>query len=128
MLRFTEIDLSASEYEEIVYGIDNLRYISSTGNKTLNIAGKENGSDNDSSFDDGLLDNDTSSNDSDETEVVETIINKTGKTKVKKLTVRSYVTDFLTFGIIMGAQALILAVGVTLFIVIYLVTAKKKNR
>ena len=51
MIRFTEIDLLASSFEEIVYGIDNLRYISSIGNKILRVEGWNDGQEDDSQTD-----------------------------------------------------------------------------
>ena len=129
MIRFTEIDLDPQNFEEIVFGIDNLRYISSTGNTTLKIEGKEDTENNDAGFaDDDLFADDTLLDNTDEKEVVEKVINKTGKKKVNKTILRTYVTDFLTLGIVLGIEAVVLAAGVTLFMIIYLVCAKKKSR
>ncbi|MBO4467765.1 MAG: hypothetical protein J5766_00555, partial [Clostridia bacterium] len=118
VLRFTELDLSSESYEEITYGLDNLRYISSTGNKTLRVAAEE-----DEEFDDYFdFEDETDEDFSDlDDETAET----SGRIKHQRIIERYKVTDWLYGGIIMGAEALVAAAGVIIFLLIY---NKKKKK
>ena len=133
VLRFTKIDLSKENYEEILIGLDNLRYISSTGNKILKVEGW------DSKLDDSVLgnednpyiDNDQNAtlenNGTIEKEIIEKIVNITGKTKINKTVERTIVTDYLTYGIILGIEAAILLAGIIVFIIVYRRKTKKRK-
>lgn len=137
MFRFTKLDLSIDNFEEIVYGIDNMRYISSTGNKILKVEGWESQIENtddendDDSYEDTpsediplenvTLENNTES----EKVIIEKIVNRNGKTKINKTIERTIVTDYLTFGIVLGVEAAILVAGIIVFIIIY---RKKRSK
>lgn len=131
MIRFTKINLLASNFEEIVYGIDNLRYISKTGSTILKVEGWENNIDNDSGFennDDSFVnEDDTSTNVSPEKVVVEKVVNKTGKTKINKTIERTIVADYLTAGIIIGIEALVIVAAVVVFLILYRKKTKKQK-
>lgn len=119
VLRFTKLDLSSESYEEIIYGIDNLRYISSTGNKTLKVAAEDEEFDDSFDFDDDF-DDDLPELDEDEASKA------SGRVKHQRIIKRYKITDWLIGGIIMAAEALVVAAGVFLFILIY--SKKKKKR
>ena len=124
MLRFTELSIDAKVFAQIVVGIDNLRYLSSTGSTKLKI------NDDSDEFDDQHYDSDDSSGldyeivdnmfDQEPIEVVSEPQTKYLKT-IKKL----IVPDYLTSGIVLGSEAVIALVGVVTVILIY---RKKKKK
>ena len=116
MFRFTQLGLSAENFEEIVYGIDNIRYISSTGNKVLRIKRSQDESVLlDMQEDDRSMETEEDLSD----EWGEKTTKRTGKTRIKKTIQRMIVPDYLTVGIVLGVEAVVLAAGVVLFIVLY---------
>ena len=130
MLRFTKLGLSKDNFEEIVYGIDNIRYLSSTGNTVLRINEEESGSDlfggkDDDSF---LTDDEPFTTDGEETEeATQKTVKKIGKTKVLKRIERTIEQDFLTAGIVLGIEAAALAIGFVVFILVYKKKKAKKT-
>lgn len=123
MLRFTELSIDAKVFAQIVIGIDNLRYLSSTGNAKLKI-NSDNGE-----FTDRYYDNDPSDADYDDEDSIfdqdPTDIALEPQTKYIKIIKKRVVTDYLTSGIVLGSEALIVLAGVITFILIYL---KKRKR
>ena len=181
MLRFTELDLDPNEFEEIVYGLDNLRYISSTGNTTLRVEGWDEGLEPDEPEDPSDNNQETpnepdaenpdeqveeqheevpqeqpqaqpgeqtqttpnkapqnivvgdpkvetqevvdtvvvESDPVENVQVVETTVNKTGKTKINRIVQKYKVTDYLVVAIVLGIEAVVLAAGVVIFMLIY---------
>ena len=129
MLRFTKLGLSKENFEEIVFGIDNIRYLSSTGNKVLRIQDDGSGSGfSDGSDTDFFIDgSEMLAEDPAEEQVIERVVNKTGKTKVFKKTLQTVEPDFLAFGIILGVEAAALAVGFVIFVIVYKKRKKKSK-
>ena len=130
-LNFSSINLSSEEFESIVIGIDNLRYISSNGNTSLKINGNSN---EDSSIEDMNNDyNDISDDITNETNnslnndsqtIVKNIVKKEPKTIHLKETINQVTTDYNTVIVILCCEFVLLtAASVIAFIFI-----KKKSR
>ena len=114
-LRFTALNLSAENYESIVIGLDNLRYLSKNGNTTLKI----NGADSDEStvdfgnYDAGESNDDYGFDDTGYSVIEEEMpepIRKTITTEPKtihlKQTVHKNTTNYLLAIIVLGAEFL----------------------
>lgn len=143
MLRFTEMDLDAEEYAIIVYGIDNLRYISATGNKTLRIEGWDDVLDEeiedeyDDSFDDDYLIEDDDEIDTDfeiieeeetdKVEKIETIVNKVGDVKYNRVLEKATVMDYTGIIILLVIEAVVIVAGLVVFTIISEKKSKKRN-
>ena len=129
MLRFTELSIDATVFAEIVIGIDNLRYLSSTGSTTLKINSdsedlSDNNFDNDIVLDTDFEINDDSLNE-DTTNNEPIIITSEPITKYTK-TIKNLVhKDYKTTGIILGIEAAVLTAAVTIFMIVY---SKKKRK
>ena len=124
MLRFTELNLDAKVFAQIVIGIDNLRYLSSSGSTKLKINGDSGGFDDQNDNYDVFFDVDHEIEDSvveqETTDFVSEPQIKYLKT-IKKITV----PDYLTSGIVLASEAVIALAGVVTFILIY---RKRKKR
>ena len=159
MFRFGNLNLAADKFESIVYGFDNLRYISSSGNTILKVEGWDENSkqsDEESNEDSKQSDEEykqsdeeykqsdeesnedytpnTDNNDysdvifseTNEKQTVEKIVNITGKTKIIKSIDKITVMDYLTSGIILGVESVVLVVVSIIFLKVYKRRKKKK--
>jgi len=132
-VRFSEINLNAEEYESVIIGIDNLRYLSKNGNTTLRINGltddvevnedvnvNDNNTNSDINFND--FDNSTSN------ELVQGVITETKtsepKTFYQKETVHKTVTNYAVAIIILCAEFAVLAAA---SIITFVILKKKKK-
>lgn len=117
MLRFTKLNIDASVFAEIVIGIDNLRYLSSTGSTTLNINGDSEDLSDDYFDDDIILGTDSENELTTNKEPI--IITSEPQTKYLK-TIKTLVhKDYMTAGIILGVEATVLIATVIVFMIIY---------
>lgn len=126
MLRFTELNIDAKVFAEIVIGLDNVRYISLVGNKSLKI-------NNDNLSDSGYIeDSDFSSN----YEFVENdalvdneplVITSEPVTKKFKNLKKLIYQDYSTMAIILGIETFVLLVAAVIFILVYRSAKKKKS-
>ena len=117
MLRFTELNIDASVFAEIVIGIDNLRYLSSIGSTTLKINGDSEDLSDDYFDDDIILGTDFENELTTNKEPI--IITSEPQTKYLK-TIKTLVhTDYMTAGIILGVEATVLIAAVIVFMIIY---------
>ncbi len=124
MLRFTELNIDAAVFAEIVIGIDNLRYLSSAGSTVLKI------NDDSYEFEDqdygyngfsgAISDIDGDISDQEPADFV-----YEPQTKYLKTIRKLIVPDYLTSGIVLGSEAVIALAGVITFILIY--RKKRKN-
>ena len=126
MLRFTELNIDASVFAEIVIGLDNVRYISSVGNKILRI-NIDDISDTDSDYTDdfNFWTNEEPVETEPENETL--VITSEPITRSVKNMKKLIYQDYLTTGIILGIEAAALLVAALIFIVIYRVRKKKKS-
>lgn len=121
-LRFTELNLSSEEFEVIVIGVDNLRYISNNGNTTLKI----NNPDEDFDYiDDEDFDIDISDDTYEEIlEVDKEIITSEPKTFLQNETVHKTATNYILATIILCAEfAVLTAASIITFVIL-----KKKKK
>ncbi|MBR6509024.1 MAG: hypothetical protein IKT38_00265 [Clostridia bacterium] len=122
MLRFTELNIDAKVFAEIVIGLDNLRYISSVGNKTLKI-----NSDDLSNMDSGYINDTDFSTDGEIVDEGPLVITSDPETKNIKNMKRLIYQDYLSLGIILGIETVGLLAAAGLFILIYCLRKKKKS-
>lgn len=142
-IRFTELNLSKESYEEILVAVDNLRYISSMGNKTLKIKSDEvieeniiNNNDNindvvdttipedEKISEDTVIPEDTVILEDKEIGINKDTVSLQGKTKYVKNIKKIIKIDYLTAGIILGVETIVFAAAAIVFIIIY----RKKQR
>ena len=127
-VRFSEINLNAEEYESIIIGVDNLRYLSNDGNTTLKINGAIDDNDyNDNDYNYNDLEFNTNDNvdvEVDTQEVITETITSEPKTIHLKETVNKVVTNYTLAIIILAAE---FAVLMTATIVGFVLIKKKKK-
>lgn len=145
-LRFKELNLRPENFEEILISIDNLRYISSAGNTLLRINTEKVEEDTvietDEEVEDTVIETDKDVSDIviensniGITDTMDTVVKENevsneikvsqGKTKYIKNIKKIIKMDYLTGGIILGAEAVVYSIGALIFIIIY--RKKRKN-
>lgn len=122
-LKFDSLDLDKETFECFYLVMDNLRYISNNGNTKLKINLPDDDDDEDyEDYDDDEdydYDDDLDYDDDDDFEdEEENIVVGKGKTKYQKSIKNITKTDYLVFGIIAGAEALVLAAAFVIFIIV----------
>lgn len=125
MLRYNSLNLDADMFEGFYFAIDNIRYISKTGNKTLKINGS-------SDIGDDVI-NTGKTDDIGTVDIPDNILPDVTEpdeisspgTKYLKTIKNIIKTDYLVYGIVIGAEALVLAVA---FVIIVLVRKKKSKK
>lgn len=120
-VRFNEINLNAEEYESIIIGVDNLRYLSNNGNSTLKI-------NEDIDYSNTITDYELDFDINDSDDAGESIITKTISSEPKtihlKEIVNKVVTNYTVAIIILCAEfAVLTAASIIAFIIL-----KKKAR
>lgn len=124
-IRFTEINLSAEDYETVVIGVDNLRYLSKNGNTTLRINGlTDDVEENDNINDSNDLDFDNNNSNEKVQEVITETIKSEPKTFHQKQTVHKTVTKYTVAIIILCAEFAVLTAA---SIIIFVILKKKKK-
>ncbi len=114
-LRFGQINLNAEEYETVVIGIDNLRYLSNNGNTVLKINdGMDDEIDTDIELDDDFTDNSTDS---------ENVIMQEAKTIYSEKTVNELVTNYTAALIILSVEFAVLSAA---SVIVFIILKKKK--
>ena len=124
-IRFSEINLSAEDYETVIIGIDNLRYLSKNGNTTLRINGL---TDDVEVNEDININNDYDFDNNNSNEEVQEVITETKthepKTFHQKETVHKTVTNYTVAIIILCAEfAVLTAASIIAFVIL-----KKKKK
>ena len=147
-LRFTELSLDIENFAVVVNGIDNLRYISSTGSTNLKVNGLDDDfnendgnifdddfNENDGNiFDDDFNENDGNIFDDDITvdksedynpEKIEVVVDKVGDTKYNKIFEQTTVTNYTPIIILLVVEAVLIVGGLTVFSIVYNKKRKK---
>lgn len=126
-LRFTELSLDVESFAVVVNGIDNLRYISTTGNKILKVEGLyENEENNETIYEDGLFDTDFDMSIENDEEI-ENTVNKNNGVKYNKILEKRIVTDYTIIIIFLAIEAAIVVVGLIVFTIVFEIKRKKSN-
>ena len=126
MLSFTELNIDAKAFAEIVIGMDNIRYLSSTGSTVLKINDDQYDFDNNNAGYDAYSDDEIVNDISEETitEQEPVVVTSAPKTKYLKTLKKLTRTNYLASGIVLGIEAVILLTGVIIFMIVY----RKKRR
>ena len=124
-IRFAEINLSSEDYETVVIGVDNLRYLSNNGNKTLKINGVEDVVVEDSVYED-TFDEEFTTIDTEISTNNDVKPRAKSKTIYLKQTVNKVVTNYVLAIIILCAEFVVYAVASTLVVIITVARKKKK--
>ena len=117
-VRFDSLNLDPENFESVTIGMDNLRYISKTGRKTLKIASTS-GEDETEFFDDAFIEQDEtdeSLHDEDYEQPVTTL----------RTTIRKIITNYTLTTIILVAEFILLSIATVIGVI--LVIKKKKNK
>ena len=115
MLRFNKLNLDKENFAVVLYGLDNLRYISSTGSTTLKINTFDE-DDFEDDFDDMFDDEfDDEFDDIDDL----TDVDVKGDTIYKKTVERIKVIDYTMIIIALAAEAAAIIIGLVIFTIIY---------
>lgn len=125
-LNFTSLNLNAEAYESFIIGLDNLRYVSNSGNTTLKINGSDidlDFDDNDDLVDDNLDYENDSNNQEDLNEVTTETITSEPNTIHLKETVNKIVINYTLAIIILCAEFVALTAA---SIIAFIIIKKKK--